>query len=304
MAAHGVGNTIFQRARTGGVTPEGVAGVSPLLAYFVLWPFYAAPLFLIERLDKSFWAMTAIAFVAGLLSTGRLPVLMLASALTGAYLMITKRHTFWAAVKFARVPIALFFCLYLGLVFLNKDTSLYEGGVVGIVLFFLVSYIIGPTAAFDYYIQHREYYASLPHHTFKFFLAIATKLHLAQYQGQSAFANFVFVPYPINVYTVYQDYISDFGLYGGLIAILVIGLVQTLLYRKARTGSELGIYFYAITLFAVFMAPFSDEYAAFGSYIDAFLFAAVYIILRSIRMRFLPRLETGYGKPVGSIAQG
>jgi hypothetical protein len=52
------------------------------------------------------------------------------------------------------------------------------------------------------------------------------------------------------------------------------------------------------------MAPFSDEYAAFGSYIDAFLFAAVYIILRSIRMRFLPRLETGYGKPVGSIAQG
>src|SRR5271154_6848300 len=34
MAAHGVGNTIFQRARTGGVTPEGTEGTSPLLAYF------------------------------------------------------------------------------------------------------------------------------------------------------------------------------------------------------------------------------------------------------------------------------
>lgn len=302
MAAHGVGNTVFQRARTGGVTPEGLEGTSPLLAYFVLWSFYAAPLFLIERLDKSFWLMTFIAFVAGLLSTGRLPVLMLASALTGAYLMTTKRHTFWAATKFARIPIALFFCLYLGLVFLNKDTSLYEGGIAGILLFFLVSYIVGPTAAFDYYIQHRQDYAGLPHHTFKFFLGIAAKLHLVQYQAQTGYRDFVLVPYPINVYTVYQDYISDFGLYGAFIAVLLIGFLQSLLYRKARTGSELGIYFYAVTLFAVFMAPFSDEYAAFGSYIDALLFAAIYIFLRSIPIRVLPRLESGYGKPVGSIA--
>jgi oligosaccharide repeat unit polymerase len=294
MAAHGVGNTIFQRARTGGVTAEGTAGTSPLLAYFVLWPFYAAPLFLIEKLDKSFWAMTAIAFFAGLLSTGRLPVLMLASALTGCYLMIKNRHSFWDAIKFARIPIALFFALYLGLVFLNKDTSIYEGGVVGIVVFFLVSYIVGPTAAFDYFIEHRQDY-SLPHHTFKFFLNIAAKLHIGQYQGQSGFADFVMVPYPINVYTVYQDYISDFGMYGGMLAILLIGLLHTLVYRKARTGSELGIFLYAITLFAVFMAPFSDEYAAFGSYIDALLFAGIYIVLRSIPMRVLPRLDTGYG---------
>jgi len=295
MAAHGVGNTIFQRARTGGVTPEGTEGTSPLLAYFVLWPYYAAPLFLIERLDKSFWAMTGIAFVAGLLSTGRLPVLMLASALTGAYLMITKRHTFWDAIKFARIPIALFFSLYLGLVFLNKDTSIYEGGVVGIVVFFLVSYIIGPTAAFDYFMEHRQDFANLPHHTFKFFLNIAAKLHVGQYQGGGGFADFVLVPYPINVFTVYQDYISDFGLYGGLIAMMFIGLFHTLLYRKARTGSELGIFFFAITLFAVFMAPFSDEYASFGSYIDALLFAGIYIVLRSIPMRVLPRLGSGYG---------
>jgi hypothetical protein len=74
----------------------------------------------------------------------------------------------------------------------------------------------------------------------------------------------------------------------------LIGLFQTLLYRKARTGSELGIYFFAITLFAVFMSIFSDEYAAFGSYIDSLSFAAIYIVLRSIPMRVLPRLESGY----------
>jgi len=158
-----------------------------------------------------------------------------------------------------------------------------------------VSYIIGPTAAFDYFMEHRQDFANLPHHTFKFFLNIAAKLHVGQYQGGGGFADFVLVPYPINVFTVYQDYISDFGLYGGLIAMMFIGLFHTLLYRKARTGSELGIFFFAITLFAVFMAPFSDEYASFGSYIDALLFAGIYIVLRSIPMRVLPRLGSGYG---------
>src|SRR3984885_10160943 len=99
MASSGVGDTIFQRARTGGVSGDAVAG-SPILAYFVLWSFYAAPLFLIERRDKSFWLMTFIAFAAGILTTGRLPLLMLISALTCVHLLTTNRHTFRDALKF------------------------------------------------------------------------------------------------------------------------------------------------------------------------------------------------------------
>jgi oligosaccharide repeat unit polymerase len=307
MASHGVGDTIFQRGRTGGVDAAGSAdaasGVSSLGAYFILWPYYAASLFLIEGRDKSFWLTTAIAFVAGLLSTGRLPVLMLMASLIGGYLITTNRQTFLAALKFVRVPLILFFSLYFGLTLLNKDTSSYEGlygsGVAGILVFFLVSYIVGPTAALDYFMQHTSEYAAVPHHTFKFFLGIAAKLHLYPPQPVVGFGEFLMVPYPTNVYTVYQDYILDFGLYGALIAIFLIGMFQTLLYRKARTGSELGIYFFSITLFAVFLAPFSNEYSAFGSYIDAFLFAAIYIILRSIPLRVLPRLSSGYGKQLG-----
>jgi hypothetical protein len=89
-----------------------------------------------------------------------------------------------------------------------------------------------------------------------------------------------------------------------MIAVVLIGLFQTLIYRKARTGSELGIYFFSITLFAVFMAPFSDEYASFGSFIDALLFAGIYIILRSIPLRVLPQLASGYGKQIGPAIEG
>jgi oligosaccharide repeat unit polymerase len=295
MAANGTGGTVFARARTGGVSGDAIAGASPILAYFVLWSFYAAPLFLIERRDKSFWLMTLIAFIAGILTTGRLPILMLISALTVVHLLTNNRHSFRDALKFARIPIILFFCLYFGLIFLNKDTSVYEEGIGGILLFFLVSYIVGPTAALDYFMQHSGDYAGAPNHTFKFFLGILAKLHLVYYEPATGYGTFLMVPYPINVYTVYKDYILDFGMHGALIAITLIGFLQTLLYRKARTGSELGIYFFSITFFTIFMAAFVDLYSSFGSDIDALLFAGIYIVLRSVPFRVFPRLDSGYG---------
>jgi oligosaccharide repeat unit polymerase len=293
QATLGVGNTIFQRARTASmVSPD--AAPAPLLAYFTLWALYAAPLYLVERRDRSFWLMASVAFMAGLLSTGRVPFLMLIGSLLSVQLMITHRQRFWDALKFARIPILLFFCLYFGLIFVTKDTTVFKGSIGAILLLFLVGYIVGPTAAFDHFLWHPQDYASAPHHTFKFFLGVGSALHLVEYQPAPV-ESFVFVPFPTNVFTVYRYYVGDFGVYGALVAIMLIGFFQTLLYRKARTGSELGIYFFSITLFALFMSIFSDEYAAFGSYIDELSFAAIYIVLRSIPMRVLPRLESGYG---------
>ena len=295
MASQGVGDTVFQRARTGGAAgANGLGGAGPIGTYFILWSLYAAPLFLIERRDRNFWLMTSIAFVASILSTGRLPILMLISSLTCVQLMMANRHTFWAALKFARIPILIFIILFFGLIFVTKDTSVFEGGIGTILVLFLVGYIVGPTAALDYALQHPQEYAGGPNHTFKFFLAVASQLHIIAYQPPPG-EDFVFVPFPTNVFTVYRYYFFDFGLYGALFVITLIGFLQTLLYRKARTGSKLGIYFFAITLFAVFMSIFSDEYAAFGAYIDSLSFAAIYIILRSLPLRVLPRLESGYG---------
>jgi oligosaccharide repeat unit polymerase len=291
MAASGTGNTIFQRARTGG---GAATGANPLGTYFTLWALYAAPLFLLERRDRTFWLITGIAFIASILSTGRLPILMLISSLTCVELMITNRHTFRAALKFARIPIVIFLCLYFGLIFVTKDTTVFDAGIGEILVMFLVGYIVGPTAAFDYVLQHRQDYVGGPNHTFKFFLAIASHLHLVAWQPPPP-DDFIFVPFPTNVLTVYRYYMADFGLYGALMVMAVIGLLQTLVYRKARTGSKLAIYFFAITLFETFMVIFSDEYASFGAYIDSLSFAVIYIVLRSLPMRILPKLASGYG---------
>jgi oligosaccharide repeat unit polymerase len=293
MAAGGTGNTIFQRARTGGAADGGV-GANPLGTYLILWSLYAAPLFLLEKRDRFFWIMTGIAFAASILSTGRLPILMLITSLTCVHLMQTNRYRFWEALKFARIPMALFLCLYIGLIFLTKDVSVFaDSGVGGIILLFLVGYIVGPTAALDYFLIHPSEYPSGSNQTFKFFLQVASKLHLVAYVPQPP-SDFLSVPFPTNVFTSYRLYVGDYGVYGALIAMGIIGLVQTLLYRKARTGSKLAMYFFAITFFETFTAIFSDGYASFGAYIDAFLFAAIYLVLRSLPLRILPRLQSGY----------
>jgi oligosaccharide repeat unit polymerase len=299
MAAGTSGGSLLQRSRSAGVEGAQASGAPiafSIVSYFILWAIYSAVLFLIERRDRYFWMMTLIAFVSGILSTGRTPILMLLSALTCVHLMRSNRQTFWRAVKFARVPIILFLCLYFGLIFLDKDLSSYQLSIGGLLVFFLVSYIVGPMAAFDYVLQHPLDYAGTPNHTFKFFLGIASSLHLVQWEPPPRFDVFVYVPYATNVYTVYKFFYLDFGLYGMLLMITLIGFFQTLLYRKARTGSVLGLYFFSLTIFPTIMTVFDDQYSAFGSYIDALLLAAIYILVGSIPMRVLPRLASGYGK--------
>ncbi len=296
LAATGFGTTILQRART------GEADTNPLGTYFLLWSIYAATLFLLERRDKYFWLMAGIAFTGGILGTGRLEIFLLVGSLTCAHLMVTGRHTLRVAFGFARLPIIGFLILFFVLFFTNKDTSVFEASGVGeLLIIFLVGYTVGPTAALDVFLQHPSNYPEAPHHTFRFFLGIATHLHFANYIAPGPELH-IDVPFPTNVYTVYRTYIQDFGLYGALAAMAIIGLLHTMLYRKARTGSKLGIYFFAATFFQVLMVIFSDEYASFGTYIDLFLFAAIYTYLRSLPLRILPRLRMGYGVPGNTAA--
>ena len=280
-----------------GANESGQSAGFSILSYFVLWSIYAAFLFLIEKRDKAFWLMTVIAFVAAVLTTGRVPILQLIAGITCIHLMKTNRVRFLPALKVARIPVSLFLFLYVVLIFVDKGSqaSFYGEGIGQIIRVLFVSYIIGPTVAFDYLLKHPQEYIPAPNHTFKFFLSVGSHLHVLPCEGLPQYDVHVFVPYPINVYTIYKFLYVDWSLYGCLAAILIIGLLHTLVYRKAQMGSELGQYFLAILIFPAIMCIFNDEYTAFGSYIDAFLFACLYIYFRSLPLRILPRLRLGYG---------
>lgn len=295
------GGSLFERARNVAVA-NAIGDEQPafsILPYIFLWSTYASVIFLIERRDKIFWITASIALASAILTTGRMPILLVISALTGAYLLQTSRIRFWAALKTIRIPLIFFLSLYLGLIFVEKDTSFVEGGAGYIILYFLVSYIVGPLAAFDYLLLHPNEYSMVPNHTFAFFLGIATRLGWVEYHPPPSL--FVAVPFPTNVYTVYENYYLEVGLVGMFAIIVLIGVLHTLLYRKALTGSELGRYFFALTLLPVVTSIFADTYASFGSYLDILLFGSIYIFLRSLPLRIFPQLRSGYGAGTASL---
>ena len=305
QAAQGTGGNFFERARNGGINAQregtGIEGMAPgYTIYFTAWTVFAAVMFMLEKKDKAFWLMAGIALLEAVLTTGRTSILQLFASLICVHLMTTGRTRFWAALKVARIPISIFACLYLGLIFINKSqqSQFYGDGMIQIAIFFFVSYIIGPLAAFDAYLRSPQSLAAIPNHTFKFFLTIAGHLHLINYVPANIIQEFQTVPYPVNVYTIYKDFTMDFGVTGALIALLIVGFLHTLLYRKALTGSLIGRYLFALSMFPVMMSIFNDQYSALGVWTDAILFAAIYIFLQSLSVRFLPRTQAGYGVPL------
>jgi oligosaccharide repeat unit polymerase len=284
-AAQGSGATILAQARSATFNGQNEEDTTPpLIVYVPVWSICLATLFLIEKRNKLFWIMAATAFVLAVLTTGRGPVLELFSALITVHLLMTKKLKLGEALKFARVPIIIFFFLYVLLIFTNKDTSNLSGNVGQIIVYFVVSYIIGPLAALDYVLQHPGDYTGLPNHTFKFPLRIASALHIAPYTPPPLLDKFIAVPFPTNVYTGFKFFYTDFGLIGCLVIVCIIGFLHTLLYRKALTGSALGLFIFAFMMMPLVMFIFDDLYSATGEELNMLLVGCVYMIMRPIQL--------------------
>jgi len=281
--------SILLNAREAGLSNAsengGISGV--LSAYVSLWVNCTALMFFLERRDRWFWVMALVALITAISTTGRGPVLQIFIMLVTAYLIKTHQLGFRAATRFARVPILMFLFFYIGLTFTNKNTSVIEGGILGIAIYFVVSYMIGPVVAMDYVLEHTEQYAGNPNHTFKLFAKLGDFFHLWSYSPPPLLDKFIEVPFPTNVYTGYKFYFTDFGFVGCLIVVGIIGFIHSFLYRKALMESQLALYAFCFFNFCLVMFIFDDLYSAVGQIICVCIFGILYQSLR--RLRLLPR---------------
>jgi oligosaccharide repeat unit polymerase len=272
-----LGGGFMARARSAAVENVKEQGtVRTFMTYLGPWPTFAVILFQIERKRREFWLSLVIALIENVLGTGRGGFLILFSALTCVHLIQRKQEKFLAAWRFVRWPFLAFLTLFILLMFTSKDTSDIDTSIAVFARNSLIQYIIGPTGAFDYVLNHSSEYTNLPNHTFKLFLTIASALGIISYTPPPALDYFLFIPFPTNVYTVYKFYFTDFGLYGTLAVITLIGFGHTLLYRKARSTSKLGLYMFALTMYPLIMVIFDDWYVAFGNYCVALICGIVY----------------------------
>ncbi len=105
-------------------------------------------------------------------------------------------------------------------------------------------------------------------HTLRFFYKAAMQLGITpERKITQLIQEFVFVPYPTNVYTVYSPYIRDFGkLYAwGMLALF--GALHTWLFRKARSEKSVRvILYYTYMLFPLMLSFFGDQYMTLFSF--------------------------------------
>jgi oligosaccharide repeat unit polymerase len=252
---------------------------------FLVIPF----LFATEKKDWKFTVVTIFAFIACVLSTGRASLLLLISGLSTIYLIQKRQESLRNAMRFLRWPIALFAVLYIGLIFIDKNTEEMPGGVTGIATYFVLSYIAGPLAAFDSVVQNPTDFITATSHLFEFFLKLAATLHLTNFTRPPQGVSYVAVPFPTNVYTVFRFSFLELGIFGTLVLLLFVGLLHSLLYLKARQGGRFSMYLFAFSIYSVLMVIFDDTYSDIGSFLRAIAFGWLYLFIGSVPFRLFPR---------------
>jgi oligosaccharide repeat unit polymerase len=239
--------------------------------------------------------VTVIAFIAGVLSTGRGVLLLLISGLCAIRLLQTKRESLRSAIPLLRWPIALFVALFIGLIFSNKDIKGVSESANSIAIFSVLSYIAGSLAGFDLVVQQPHDFITTSSHTFQFPLHLAAMLHLTNYTNPPTFYDtFVFIPFPTNVYTVFKFYFLETGIIGALVLLLFVGLLHSLLYLKARQGGRFSMYLFAFSIYSVLVVIFDDNYFNIAAYMRAFGFGLLYFLIGSVPLRLSPAIKVRF----------
>ena len=226
--------------------------------YMVLLAVVSAGLHLLSEVSRLRVA-AAIATAAGyaLLTTGRTWMLLLTLFLLGVAVM-TGRVTARRAMAGGIAASALvFFAVALALGKGGRTGQPLDENLGGLGRALQV-YVAGPLPAFDRFL-HNAPPPARGEHMLRSVWAATERLGFDT-RPAPLVQEFVEVPYPTNVYTLYRPYIEDLGLAGALAAPLLLGSLHGVLYRRARSGSLLFVCLYALSLYPLVMQFFQDQY--------------------------------------------
>ena len=96
-------------------------------------------------------------------------------------------------------------------------------------------------------------------HTFAFFYAFLTKTGLGSYEVETKLQEFVWVPLPTNVYTVFQPFYEDFGYKGIAFFATLYGTISGWLYRQMKNRNALCMCIYAYMVLCLLLQFFQEN---------------------------------------------
>lgn len=147
---------------------------------------------------------------------------------------------------------------------------------------FFSMYVLSPSVAFEW--AQEKLTDQFGSFSFAFFYAFATKLGLGTFYVQKQLQDFVDVPIPTNVYTVFQPYFEDFGYKGVAVFASLWGILTGWMYRLSKNGNVMAKCMYAYIVFALVMQFYQESLFVNLSYV--LQYAIFFTLIIRHRMRF------------------
>jgi oligosaccharide repeat unit polymerase len=249
------------------VTWEETGGDFGVLSYFIPCAYVFAGItvlmrrgFVAPKIPRSVVALAIIVGVVyGVLSSGRsvlLPLIVIALTIPAVLRVTTPLKT---ARTLVVVVLVLFVIVGLALGKGGDFASTLHDNWVGMRDSFVL-YTVGGIPSFGTLWQNPSPDLDMGVNTFRTPLAILRALGFGT-PYVPLVQPYADIPMPMNVYTIYQPYIRDFGLAGPLF-LFPLGFLHGFLYRQAtiRTPRAIYVLLFSLSLFPLVMQIFQDMY--------------------------------------------
>lgn len=221
-----------------------------------------------------------ISLVFAIATMGRTSVLMTLSFNAAIYIISVGRIRIGQIIRYALSFVLLF--LVMGIL-LDKGGSLNDGvkdnANNSIETFGM--YMLTPANALDKYINTPLQKKDEGMRSLRFFYVLADKAGIIKVDPQdfNLLDEFLFIPYPVNVYTFYNPYVRDFGFIYALIFLFMIMLWHSANFIKATLipRAFFSKIAYSYMFYPLIMVFFNDQYmSVLSTWIQLFLYAYVF----------------------------
>ena len=222
-----------------------------------------------------------------ILATGRLLYLILLAIYTGISFIYNKSFSIYNFIKW--VGVFMIFFIVMGTISgKGGDTdSTFKQNIEPAAQSTAI-YLVSSLNSLDYSLNDQFLVTYSGNYTLRFFLKIGQKLGIVpRAKVADALQEFVFVPYPTNIYTMYYKYIKDFGKIFAWSMVFFYGLLHSFLYNKAVETRQIRFaFYYSLMLFPLLLSFFDDEYMFLISmWIQIIIVIEVIIRLNAYLMR-------------------
>lgn len=121
---------------------------------------------------------------------------------------------------------------------------------------FFAIYVLSPAVAFEY--VEEDLTPQLGSHTFQTIYMFLNRFG-GDYEVNAKIQEFVWVPLPTNVYTVFQPFFEDFKYKGVALFAMFYGVLSGLAYRMARNGNSVGKCLYVYVVYVLALQFFQEN---------------------------------------------